>query len=249
VSEEVPVRDAATVVLLRDGAAGPDVWLLTRIPQLAFAAGMAVFPGGRAEPADEQLPFSGAGLPQVAARFGCDEGRARRLLGAAVRETYEEAGVLLTTPPAELPELHREVEAGRLSFGDLLREHGLAIDTEALRPWARWVTPRQEKRRYDTHFFVAALPEGAVAQDVTTESSTADWIAVGEVVEQVQRGERRMLPPTMATLVSLARYGRVADALAAAPDQVVEAVRPVLRQVDGGVVAELPDGTSWPVPT
>ena len=246
---EVPIRDAATVVLLRNGSKGMETWLLTRVKQMAFAAGMTVFPGGRVDDADADLPFAGSGAADVAARFGCAEPQARALLGAAVRETFEETGVLLTTPSADLGARRLDVETGAMGFGDLLREHQLAVDTSGLRPWSRWVTPAGETRRYDTRFFIVALPEGVQAEDVTTESSAAEWVAVGEALEQAQRGERKLLPPTLATLSSLVPFATVQDALAAADERDLRAVRPNIRLTDdGNVVAELPDGTSISLP-
>ena len=248
-TEDVPVRDAATVVLLRDGADGPETWLLTRVSQMAFAAGMTVFPGGRVDGADASLPTSGGDFAGLAARLCCDEATARALLGAAVRETFEETGVLLTVPVADLSGARADVELGRVSFGDLLRANGLAVDVGALRPWARWVTPAGEVRRYDTRFFVAALPEAAEAQDVTAESSEASWVPVAAAVEQVQRGERQMLPPTIVTLASLLPFGSVAEVLAASDARDLDAVRPEIRLgEDGSVAVELPDGTVLPIP-
>lgn len=245
---EVPVRDAATVVLLRDGGAGIEAWLLTRAAQMRFAAGMSVFPGGRVEVADAALPFA-APTTGLAARLECTDEAARGVLGAAVRETFEETGVLLSSPAPDLAHARADVEAGRLPFGDLLRQHGLAIDPAVLRPWARWVTPAGEVRRYDTRFFVGALPAGAEASNVTTESSAASWVAVGEALEQAQRGERGMLPPTSATLASLLPFAAVADVLAAADERDLAAVRPVIRvEPDGRVVAGLPDGSIVPIP-
>jgi 8-oxo-dGTP pyrophosphatase MutT (NUDIX family) len=249
VTDEVKIRDAATVVLLRDGDDGIEAWLLTRVNQMAFAAGMTVFPGGRVDDVDADLPFIGDACSAAATRFGCDEPQARALLGAAVRETFEETGVLLTTPPAALPEARTDVEAGRIRFGDLLREHGLSVDAGGLHPWARWVTPAGEVRRYDTRFFVGALPADAEAQDVTSESSGASWVGVGDALEQVQRGERMMLPPTLATLASLVPFATVAEAIAAADTRSLDPVRPHIRVTDAGqVVAELPDGSSITLP-
>ena len=248
---EIPVRDAATVVLLRDGfgGVGLEAWLLTRVTQMAFAAGMTVFPGGRVDEADTHLPFAGTACADAAQRFGCDESLARALLGAAVRETFEETGVLLTVPSADLSDLRESVEVGRLSFGDLLREHGLSVDAEGLRPWARWVTPAGESRRYDTRFFVGALPAGSEAEDVTSESSEAAWVGVGAALEQAQRGERMMLPPTLSTLISLVPFGSVAEVLGAAAARSLEPVRPHIRITDDGdVFADLPDGTSVSIP-
>lgn len=247
--DDVPVRDAATVVLLRDGLAGLDVWLLTRVQQMTFAGGMAVFPGGRVDDADADLPFTAGAEQPAAARLGCPPEEARALIGAAVRETYEETGVLLTVPTADLSGARTDVEAGRVAFGDLLRDNSLAVDAEALHPWSRWVTPAGEVRRYDTRFFVAALPDGVEAQDVTSESSSAGWFAVGDALERAQRGEIGLLPPTVLTLVSLARYATVAEVVVAAVERVLDPVRPTLtRDENGGYRAELPDGTSFALP-
>ena len=134
-TDPVPIRDAATVVLLRDGAAGVDVWLLTRVDQMVFAAGITVFPGGRVDAADSELPWSGRSPDGLALRLGCDALVARALVGAAVRETFEETGVLLTDPPSgvlDVGTLAADVEAGRIQFGDLLRDRGLVGGARSL---------------------------------------------------------------------------------------------------------------------
>lgn len=246
---DVPVRDAATVVLLRDGGEGVETWLLTRVRQMVFAAGVTVFPGGGVDNADASLPISGADPGSLAARLRRDESTARALLGAAARETFEETGVLLTAPSADLSAARADVELGRVAFGELLRANGLAVDAGALRPWDRWVTPAGEVRRYDTTFFVAALPDSAVAQDVTGESSEASWLPVAAAVEQARRGERKMLPPTIVTLTSLLPFSSVAEVLAASETRSIDAVRPEARfGADGSVAVELPDGTVFPIP-
>jgi 8-oxo-dGTP pyrophosphatase MutT (NUDIX family) len=228
----VPVRDASTVVLLRDGARGVDAWLLTRVAQMAFAAGMTVFPGGRVESADADLPWAGAPPADAA------------LVGAAVRETFEETGVLLGAGPVDLRAARADVEAGRVAFGGLLRRHGVAVDASALHPWARWVTPEGEPRRYDTRFFVAAAPTGAEPAHVSSEAVRAGWVGVAEALAEQARGERLMLPPTLVTLRAIAAYRTVADVLAAAPSRPSGPVRPVL---DGDQV-RLPDGSLMRIP-
>ncbi len=237
------VRDASTVALLRDGAAGVEAWLLTRVTQMAFAAGMTVFPGGRVDAADRDVPWDGTPASEFAARLDCADDLARALVGAAVRETFEETGVLLTVPAADLRAMRADVEAGRVQFGDLLRSRGLSVDAAALQPLARWVTPEGEPRRYDTRFFVVALPSGAVPEDVTSESSVAEWVPVAEAVAQFERGERLMLPPTLVTLRSIAGLPTVADVLAAARTRSMEPVRPVLGRDENGPYVQLPDGT------
>ena len=245
---EIPIRDAATVVLLRDGAVDLEAWMLTRVQQMVFAAGMSVFPGGRVDEADTGLPFTPGAGEAIAARLGCDESHARALLGAAVRETFEETGVLLTVPVADLSGARADVELGRVAFGDLLRFNGLMIDAQVLHPWARWITPPGEVRRYDTRFFVGALPDGAEAQDVTSESSAAGWIGVGEALAQLSRGERGMLPPTIATLASLVPFATVAEVFAAAAARSLDPVQPEIRVEGERVIAELPDGSTFELP-
>jgi 8-oxo-dGTP pyrophosphatase MutT (NUDIX family) len=243
------VRDAATVVLLRDSPDGLEVWLLTRVTQMAFAGGMAVFPGGRVDTADTALPFAAGAEQRTATRLGCSIDEARALLGAAVRETFEETGVLLSVPSADLSGARTDVEAGRVSFGDLMRTNDLSVDSEALHLWGRWVTPVGEVRRYDTRFFVAQLPDGAQAQDVTTESSSAGWFGVGDALERAQRGEIGMLPPTIMTLASLAGFRSVADVIVAADERLLDAIIPTIGQDDSGrYFVQLPDGTKMGVP-
>ncbi|MGH8859964.1 MAG: NUDIX hydrolase [Jatrophihabitantaceae bacterium] len=246
---DVPVRDASTVVLLRDGTAGLEVWLMTRVTGMVFAGGMAVFPGGRVDDADAGLPFASGSEHPAAGRLGCEPEQARALVGAAVREVFEETGVLLCVPSAALAGSREDVEAGRMSFGDLLRAHGLSVAGAAVRPWSRWVTPAGEVRRYDTRFFVAAMPAGAEAQEGTTEASAAGWFGVGAALESAQRGDLGMLPPTIMTLASLAGFDTVAEAMAAAVHRSLEPVRPDIERTDGGgYLATLPDGTSFPLP-
>jgi 8-oxo-dGTP pyrophosphatase MutT (NUDIX family) len=242
------VRDAATVVLLRDGAAGLEAWLLTRAAAMVFAAGMSVFPGGRVDPGDAALPVSGGDLDDVARRFGCDPSTARGLVGAGVRETFEETGVLLSVPFADLSGARADVELGRVAFGDLLAANGLSVDGAALHPWARWVTPPNEVRRYDTRFFVAALPPTAVAQDVTSESSAASWVPVAAALDEAAEGRRGLMPPTRATLTELTQFDSVAEVLAAAPARDLAPVRPQVRLDGDQVAVELPDGTRIPMP-
>jgi 8-oxo-dGTP pyrophosphatase MutT (NUDIX family) len=241
-------RDAATVVLLRDGHPGIEAWLLTRIRQLVFAGGMAVFPGGRVDAADADLPFADAAVADAAARMAGSDAQGRAILGAAIRELFEETGVLLSTPFADLRARRAEVEAGTLDFGTLLRSHGLAADPAPLRPWSRWVTPAGEVRRYDARFFVCALPEGAEPADVTTESASAAWFGVTAAIEQAQRGELGLLPPTLVTLSSIAGFATVDDVLAAADERSLEPVQPVIRLDGADLQVELPDGRLMPIP-
>ena len=248
-------RDAATLALLRQGAGGVEVYVLRRVTTMAFAPGMHVFPGGTVDPRDLE---SGTGwfgpAPAVwAERFGVDEARARGLVLAAVRETFEESGVLLagghpegrrpsrgSHPGDVVEDTSGQVwEADRLalidrtlSFTELLERRELVVRADLLRGWARWVTPEFEPRRYDTRFFVAVLPDGQRTRDVSTEAATQQWASPAAAVGAVDAGAMVMLPPTYETCRQLLQLGTAAEALAAAEWRSIEPVEPRLV-VDG----------------
>jgi 8-oxo-dGTP pyrophosphatase MutT (NUDIX family) len=250
----VPVRDAATVVLLRDGVGGLEAFLLQRVRALAFAAGMTVFPGGVVDERDAETDLGWVGPPAAAwaGPLAASEPLARALVCAAVRETFEESGVLLAGPAADAVctvdgpqwEVDRvALERGELSLAVLLARRGLLLRADLLRPWAHWITPAGERRRYDTRFFLAALPPGQSTRDVGGESDAARWLPPGEALAQAGRRERGLLPPTTVTLEEVARYRTVAEVLAAADRRVITPIEPRLdRDPDGGLVVVLPDG-------
>ncbi len=243
-----PVREAATVILLRDGDEGLEAWLLTRVSQMAFAAGMTVFPGGRVDPTDADLPMGGQTLPHVLARLGGDEASSRALIGAAVRETFEETGVLLTSPPADLAGRRADVERHELTIADQLGENHLTIDVDAVVPWGRWVTPPGEARRYDTRFFAAELPAGAQAVTGTSEAVASGWVLAREALTQAESGHRKLLPPTVVTLATIAEHETVADVFAAAAGRSMAPIQPTLNVEGERVFADLGDGTRVEVP-
>jgi 8-oxo-dGTP pyrophosphatase MutT (NUDIX family) len=226
--EPVVPRDAATVVLLRDGERGVEVYLLRRVASMAFAAGMTVFPGGSVDPRDAHVPVAAWTGPPPQAWTGpltADVDLARALVCAAVRETFEESGVLLAgTSPEDVVADTRgdDWEADRvalvdrtLSFAGLLERRRLVVRTDLLRVWGHWITPDVERRRFDTRFFVAALPAGQRTRDVGGEADRVHWLRPADAVEQAQRGEMILLPPTLATITELREYDTVADVLAA----------------------------------
>ncbi|MFF8380939.1 NUDIX hydrolase [Streptomyces sp. NPDC015661] len=235
----VTPRRAATVLLLRDGAAGPDVHMLRRRTSMAFAGGAYAYPGGGVDPRDEQpVRWAGPSLGKWAARLGLDDpAQAQAVVCAAVRETFEEAGVLLAGETEEGVvgdttgedwERDREALVAReLSFADFLDRRGLVLRSDLLGAWARWITPEFEQRRYDTWFFVAALPAGQRTRDVSGEADRTVWIRPAEAAAGYDRGELTMMPPTISTLRTLEPYGTAAEALAAAGEQ---DMAPVLAQ-------------------
>lgn len=207
-------------MLVRDAALGLEVFTLQRVTQMAFAAGMTVFPGGGVDPldADDAIPWAGPGAAWWAERLRLDAAVARGQVVAAVRELYEETGVLLAGPEAavdsEYDAARAAVAAHQVSLAALLRERGARLRADLLRPWARWVTPPGLPRRYDTFFFVAALPAGQRADCVTTEAISGGWHRPAEVLRAGERGEVGLMPPTVAMLADLAAADRVDDLLA-----------------------------------
>jgi 8-oxo-dGTP pyrophosphatase MutT (NUDIX family) len=203
------------------------VWLMRRHAAMAFAAGMQAFPGGAVEPVDhdEQVPHAGGDADGFAAALGLDDVRARALASAAVRETFEECGVLVArAAPPEPEPARRALLDGSLGWADLLRGAGVAVDVALLVPWSRWVTPDWSPRRFDAYFFLAALPADQQPRWIDGEADRADWSSAREAVARHERGELPMLPPTIATLRDLARFDDVASALAAGPARIPEEV-------------------------
>ncbi|MEU1865696.1 NUDIX hydrolase [Streptomyces gardneri] len=235
----VSPRRAATVLLLRDGAAGPDVHMLRRRASMAFAGGAYAYPGGGVDPRDEQpVRWAGPSLAEWAGRLGLDDpAQAQAVVCAAVRETFEEAGVLLAGETADTvvgdttgEEWERDREAlvtRELHFADFLDRRGLVLRSDLLGGWARWITPEFEQRRFDTWFFVAALPAGQRTRDVSGEADRTVWIRPAEAAAGYDRGELTMMPPTISTLRALEPYGTAAEALEAAGEQ---DLTPVLAQ-------------------
>jgi 8-oxo-dGTP pyrophosphatase MutT (NUDIX family) len=261
-----PTRDAATVVLLRDRPVtdsheptpGTEVYLLRRAPSMAFAAGMHVFPGGSVDPRDSEVghlvPGQGwAGPPPSdwAGALRCDEGLARALVLAAVRETFEESGVLLAGADGAsvvADTTGTDLEADRLalldrsaSMAEVLERRGLVLRSDLLRPWAHWVTPEFEPRRFDARFFVAAVPPGQRPRDVSSEADSTVWLPVRDAVARHDRGELDMLPPTVVALRELAVFDTVAEALAAPRE--VRRVMPRLVDDAGTLRLEMRDDT------
>jgi 8-oxo-dGTP pyrophosphatase MutT (NUDIX family) len=249
-------KQAATVMVLRDGTPGLEVYLLRRTRGMPFAGGMTAYPGGGVDPRDGDVQPAWAGPPpaQWAAAFGCDERIARELVCAAVRETFEEAGVLLAgsadgtdvVPDVTGDDWEAQRQAlltRELSLAELLTDRGLALRSDLLRPFAHWVTPPVEPRRYDTKFFAAALPVGQEARHVTGEADEAAWLTPAAALAEMSAGTRPMLPPTIHTLGQLAPFADVAAVLAGSPPEPLQPISPTFETEPDGRWAVLPDGT------
>ncbi|WP_051809255.1 NUDIX hydrolase [Actinoplanes subtropicus] len=251
--EPAPTRPAATVVLLRPEGQTFQLYVLKRAATMVFG-GLHAFPGGGVDPSDrpETIRTDWAEL------LGVPGEQARAIVGAAARELFEEAGVLLAGPVDELDRTvsdgsltgvvtHGSEAAGgngvvgdvsaedweedraalaarKLTMTELLQRRGLRLRDDLLLPWARWITPEFEPKRFDTWFFVALLPEGQTARDVSGESESATWIS-----PEAANG-LAMLPPTRSTVNSLLPYGRIAEVIAAASRR--NAASPVMPRVE-----------------
>lgn len=219
----VTPKDAATVMLVRDAADGLEVFLQRRVMGMAFAGGMTVFPGGGVDRRDADTSVAWHGPPPAwwADRFTCDVGLARALVCAAVRETFEESGVLLAGPDENsvvadvrpFAEARAQLVNRELSLAGFLAEANLVLRADLLRPWADWVTPVEETRRFDARFFLARLPEGQRADGETTEAQQAQWQCPGDALDDWKAGRSGLLPPTWTTLAELEDCATVADAM------------------------------------
>ncbi len=231
-------RNAATVVLMRAGRSGPEVYLLRRQKVMAFAGGMAVFPGGGVDPRDfdSTVAWAGPAPTDWARRLDVDEDLARAIVCAAVRETFEESGVLLAgesagtvvadTTGADWEADRLALESRDLSMTDFLTRRGLVLRTDLLGAWSGWLTPVFEPRRYRTWFFVAVLPEGQVTRDVSTESTEVLWLPAAEALRRAESGDLLMLPPTYLTCLEVLQHADPGAVLAAAAEREVSMFMP-----------------------
>ncbi len=243
-------RDAATVVLMRAGVAGPDLYLLRRQTSMAFAGGMCVFPGGGVDPRDFDSAVGWAG-PSAAAwaeQLLTSEELGRALVSAAVRETFEESGVLLAGPsPSEVvadttgddwEADRRALEAKELSFTSFLERRGLVLRSDLLGAWGAWCTPEFEPRRFRTWFFVAALPPGQRTRDVSSESSSVTWMSALGACDAVDAQEIGMMPPTYVTCLEVGQYAGPDAVLAASTGRDLTMFTP---QVESDATMSVPD--------
>jgi 8-oxo-dGTP pyrophosphatase MutT (NUDIX family) len=234
-------RDAASVLLLRPAGGdrpGLEVYMLRRARSMAFAPGVFVFPGGSVDPrdAEESMAWAGPDAQEWGRALDAPPALARALVCAAVRETFEESGVLLAGPDASSVVADTsglDWEADRqalldhsLSLAGFLLRRALVLRSDLLRPWAHWITPVVEPRRYDTRFFAAAIPPGQLTRDVGGEAEEVAWWQPDAVIAAARQHELRLMPPTAVCLAEVGACGQVDAALGAARD-----LRPVIPEV------------------
>jgi 8-oxo-dGTP pyrophosphatase MutT (NUDIX family) len=267
-------RDAATVMVLRaavfgdtvvaDAGGGVEVLMLRRTAAMKFAPGAYVFPGGSVDPADSDpaIGWHGPDPAEFGARLGASAEMARALVCAAVRETFEESGVLLAGSPDGGPLAapsgpawdadRAALAAGDVTLAELLSRRGLVVRADLLVPWARWITPEGEPRRFDARFFAAALPAGQVATEHAAESDHLAWLRPADAIAAARAGEISLLPPTATTLNGFAAAGAVgaagdgvAEILARPP--LIEPIMPLLERADGEAWLYIPDEVGYPL--
>jgi 8-oxo-dGTP pyrophosphatase MutT (NUDIX family) len=244
---QVPILPAATILLLRDD---PEfqVLMVKRHHQIDFASGALVFPGGKthagdADPAWEDRTLGwGGSLPQK-----------RPLRIAAIREAYEEAGILLARHEDGAPfrgderaeKAREEIAADRRHFLDLITELDLYLDLEALRVFARWITPPLTPKRFDTWFYVADAPADQLALCDGWETVDAEWIAPAEAIRLGEAGERTVIFPTRMNLKLLAEASSAEDAITRARARELVTVEPKITERPGGRVLVLPPNAGY----
>ena len=251
-----PARPAATVVLLRDAAGGMEALLLRRHRKSGFAADAWVFPGGVVDKRDRECGIAdrldGPSPDAWAARLGIEEeDDAQGYVVAAIREAFEETGILLARPdpvsPTQLFEAGSMEAARRALLNEVvdLRQvavgSGLRLMGDALVYIAHWITPEPEPRRYDTRFFAARAPEGIDCVIHEEEMTEAEWTRPAEAVERFRAGDMKLLPPTVRTLEQLSAFATFDALRAALAEAPVPAILPRMRRHPDGVEIVVPD--------
>jgi 8-oxo-dGTP pyrophosphatase MutT (NUDIX family) len=248
-------RPASTVLALRDGPGGVEVLMLRRNLNSDFVGGAYVFPGGSVDETDRESAWEGrvAGVDDAAAstRLGLAEGGLAYLV-AALRELFEEAGLLLAAGAERvgdrLAEHRRALNEGRAAFAEVIEAEGLVLAAGELVYLAHWITPEGPPRRFDTRFFVARAPEGQRATHDAGETVADTWITPSAALAARRRGELDMILPTVRTLESIARFTRVEEVLAWARELgEIAAVRPRIVTRDGEVRILMPGDEGYEV--
>ena len=257
---DTPPRDAASVVMLRDGAQGLEVLLMRRHTDSAVLGGAYVFPGGKVD-APDAAPDTLARLDRAPAELHARLGepalspeQAAAFYVAAAREAAEESGVLFLQVGAAEIATHSADTCARLRAGEpfaaLLAEHGARLDTDALAPWSRWITPRRPSvmnKRFDTRFFLAAVPPLQEARHDDFEATEVRWLTPRAALRQYQAHEIDMAPPQIVSLLHLMQYRDVAQAMDDARSRPPPLIEPHPVEDAGGRILTYPGDPAHPV--
>lgn len=238
---------AATIMLLRDDRGPLEVFMVQRHHQIDFATGALVFPGGKTEAGDRNPALRGY---CTGADAFDDESLALRV--SAVRETFEECGVLVARARGETAildearvrpletELRDELIAGRTGMLELAESRRLELATDLMVPFAHWITPEFMPKRFDTYFYLVPAPSDQVAGHDGHESVDSIWIRPADAIAEGKAGRRTIIFPTMCNLMKLARSSSVAEALERARSEPVVTVQPTVHKTDAGKVLRIP---------
>jgi 8-oxo-dGTP pyrophosphatase MutT (NUDIX family) len=246
-----PIKDASTVIVLREADQGLETFLLCRHHRSGFMGGAHVFPGGKVDPSDAEPSWRARvdrPTEEITERLGeSDPEVGLGLLVAAVRETFEEAGVLLasTASGADLVAARERLHGGA-SFSALATDLDMKIQSMALTPYARWITPKMESRRFDTRFYVAVLPEDQTASHDGTETTSATWLRPAGAIDEMYADRIKLAPPTVRTLQWLAQFDDAKSVIADALSRKPPLVRPRLVTGDDGWFLALPGDPEHP---
>ena len=239
---------AATVLLVRDAADGLEVFMVVRHHQIDFGSGALVFPGGRVDPGDH----AAASMPGRCAGPAGLEPALLALRVAAIREAFEECGVLLARPSgqSELIDAQRlrGIEAayrqaiwrGTHNISVMLGAEDLVLATDLLTPFAHWITPTAMPKRFDTHFFIAPAPANQVAAHDGKESVDSIWISPARAVAEAAEGRWKLLFPTRLNLQKLARWSNTTAAIEAARHARIVTVLPEVTRTASGRIMRIP---------
>ena len=250
-SADKPIKDASTVIVLREGDAGLQTFMLCRHQQSGFMGGAHVFPGGKVDASDSDAGWKhrvDRSPEEITERLGeADADRGLGLLVAGVRETFEEAGVLLarTAEGADGETARLQLHDGA-SFLELADALDMKIDAMALAPYARWITPKMESRRFDTRFYIAVIPEGQTASHDGSETTSAVWLSPAGAIEDMYAGKIKLAPPTVRTLRWLTDFDDIDSVVADALSRKPPLVRPRLVTGDSGWFLALPGDSEHP---
>jgi 8-oxo-dGTP pyrophosphatase MutT (NUDIX family) len=252
---------ASTVILLREGTVSPETLMIERHSKSDFLPDLYVFPGGRVEEQDDALGDRVHGLTGTDAARLLSHLPRETALGffvAAIRETFEEAGILLARRRGEAallreedaPEafgLRFELQAGRMSFRDLVERYDLELAGDLLAVHAHWITPEPVPRRFDTVFFTALTPPGQLARHDGIETTDHVWIRPENALEQMRSGTRRIIFPTAMNLETLCGFSSAPEALEASRKRPVVPVLPRVEEREGERVVVIPQEAGYPV--
>ncbi len=252
-----PVRDAATVAVVREGDAGPELFCVVRHRKSGFLGGAAVFPGGKVDATDAEAgwPAHSTGLTLRASQVAPTPREALSFAIAALRELFEEGAILPTAPasldPTRLRDLRDEWTRSKdsLTFLAFLASHHLVIDTGSLEALSRWVTPTAEARRYDTRFYVLAAPPGQTGEHDAHETTSSFWARPEAILQRWERGEIMLAPPTSRTVELLRPARSMGDVMKIARGHSTEPVCPHFASEGDGAVLALPGDPLYPEPS